>query len=277
MDFLLLFIKTVVLRPYVFLFLAVSLFSARRLLGWRRTGLFFVITWVTAFLCEFSSTRNGIPFGWYHYTGATVGRELYLTNVPFMDSISFSFLLYASYCLALFLLMPTRPPRRSDQGFHWPNLLLPLDARTSWPVFGLSVLFFVLIDMVIDPVALRGDRWFLGRIYHYPEPGVHFGVPIANYIGWAVVGTIALSIYFPLDRRLPPLEHGRDQAVTAEVLLGCGLYYGVLIFNLAVTFWIGEPLLGLTGLLMSLPFTALCLLRLLKRSPASHAITVSDN
>ncbi|OLB55060.1 MAG: carotenoid biosynthesis protein [Nitrospirae bacterium] len=277
MDFLLLFIKTVVLRPYVFLFLAVSLFSARRLLGWRRTGLFFVITWVTAFLCEFSSTRTGIPFGWYHYTGATVGRELYLTNVPFMDSISFSFLLYASYCLALFLLMPTRPPRRSDQGFHWPNLLLPLDARTSWPVFGLSVLFFVLIDMVIDPVALRGDRWFLGRIYYYPEPGVHFGVPIANYIGWAVVGTIALSIYFPLDRRLPPLEHGRDQAVTAEVLLGCGLYYGVLIFNLAVTFWIGEPLLGLTGLLMSLPFTALCLLRLLKRSPASHAITVSDN
>ena len=65
--------------------------------------------------------------------------------------------------------------------------------------------------------------------------------------------------------------------MTAEVLLGCGLYYGVLIFNLAVTFWIGEPLLGLTGLLMSLPFTALCLLRLLKRSPASHAITVSDN
>ncbi|OLD40349.1 MAG: hypothetical protein AUI21_04615 [Nitrospirae bacterium 13_1_40CM_2_62_10] len=277
MDFLLLFIKTVVLRPYVFLFLAVSLFSAQRLLGWRRTGLFFVITWITAFLCEFSSTRTGIPFGWYHYTGATVGRELYLTNVPFMDSISFSFLLYTSYCLALLLLMPTRPPRRSDQGFHWPNLLLPLDARTSWPVFGLSVLFFVLIDMVIDPVALRGDRWFLGRIYYYPEPGVHFGVPIANYIGWAVVGTIALSIYFPLDRRLPPLEHGRDQAVTAEVLLGCGLYYGVLIFNLAVTFWIGEPLLGLTGLLMSLPFTALCLLRLLKRSPASHAITVSDN
>jgi len=193
-----------------------------------------------------------------------------------MDSISFSFLLHASYCLALFLLMPTRPPRRSDQGFHRPNLLLPLDARTSWPVFGLSVLCFVLIDMVIDPVALRGDRWFLGRIYYYPEPGVHFGVPIANYLGWAVVGTIALSIYFPLDRRLPLLEHGRDRAVTAEVLLGCGLYYGVLIFNVAVTFWIGEPLLGLTGLLIYLPITALCLLRLLKRSPAAHPITVSD-
>ena len=47
---------------------------------------------------------------------------------------------------------------------------------------------FAFIDMVIDPVALRGDRWFLGKIYYYPEPGVHFGVPFANYIGWAVVG-----------------------------------------------------------------------------------------
>ncbi len=277
MDFPLLLIKTVLLRPYVFLFLAVSLFSAQRLLGWRRTGLFFGLTWITAFVCEFSSTRTGIPFGWYHYTGSTVGQELYLGNVPFMDSISFSFLLYASYALALFLLMPTRPTQRSDQGFHWPNLLLPLDARTSWPVFGLSVLFFVLIDMVIDPVALRGDRWFLGRIYYYPEPGVHFGVPIANYIGWAVVGTIALSIYFPLDRRLPPLEHGGDHAATAQVLLGCGLYYSVLLFNVAVTFWIGEPLLGLAGLLMYLPITVLFLVRLLKRSPAAHAITVSEH
>src|SRR5256886_4934037 len=266
MDFLLLFIKTVVLRPYVFLFLAVSLFSARRLLGWRRTGLFFVITWVTAFLCEFSSTRTGIPFGWYHYTGATVGRELYLTNVPFMDSISFSFLLYASYCLALFLLMPTRPPRRSDQGFHWPNLLLPLDARTSWPVFGLSVLFFVLIDMVIDPVALRGDRWFLGRIYYYPEPGVHFGVPIANYIGWAVVGLVALGVFQRIDRRVPDATIA--PTITRPLLLGCVLYYRVLAFNLAVTFWVSEPVIGTTGVFMYLPITAFLLLKLAGRLPA---------
>ena len=53
--------------------------------------------------------------------------------------------------------------------------------------------------MVIDPVALRGDRWFLGKIYYYPDPGTHFGVPLANYVGWAVVGLISLSIYFPLD------------------------------------------------------------------------------
>ena len=77
-----------------------------QLLGWSRTWRFWVISWITAFLCEFSSTRNGIPFGWYHYTGSTVGQELYLSNIPFMDSLSFSFLLYASYCLALLFMLP---------------------------------------------------------------------------------------------------------------------------------------------------------------------------
>lgn len=265
MDIPLLLFKTLLLRPYVFVFLAAALFCAHRLIGWKRTGLFLGITWFVAFVCEWSSTRNGIPFGWYHYTGATVGQELYLSNVPFMDSLSFSFLLYASYCLALFFLLPKQTPNGAR--CCWPALGFPLEIRTSWPVFGLTVLFFACIDMVIDPVALRGNRWFLGQIYFYPDPGVHFGVPIANYVGWAVVGAISLALYFPLDRHLQPPTHKPSQAVTGDVLLGCGLYYGVLLFNLGVTFWIGELLLGTTGLLLYLPITALFLLRLFNRQP----------
>jgi putative membrane protein len=39
--------------------------------------------------------------------------------------------------------------------------------RRSPAVLVLAVTFFVLIDVVIDPVALRGSRWFLGQIYGY--------------------------------------------------------------------------------------------------------------
>ncbi|MFO0731998.1 MAG: carotenoid biosynthesis protein [Nitrospiraceae bacterium] len=194
MELLLLFVKTILLRPYVFAFLAAFLFSAIMLIGWPRTWRFWLISWITAFVCEFSSTRNGIPFGWYHYNGSTVGLELYFSNIPFMDSISFSFLLFASYCLALLLLLPMQAGTRHS---GLPNLSFAPAERTSWPVFILSVLFFAFIDMVIDPVALRGDRWFLGKIYYYPDPGVHYGVPIANYVGWAVVGAISLLFYFP--------------------------------------------------------------------------------
>ena len=266
MDLIILFYKTVLFRPYVFVFLAAFLFAAIQLIGWPRTWRFWLISWATAFVCEFSSTRTGIPFGWYHYNGSTVGQELYFSNIPFMDSISFSFLLYAAYCMALCLLLPSDTTGSKSR-------LLPLrfevGTRTGWRVLFLTAVFYAGIDMVIDPVALRGDRWFLGKIYYYPDPGVHFGVPVANYIGWAVVGLIALAIYFPLDRRLPALSPPAPDAVTRKLLLGVGLYYGVLAFNLAVTFWIGEGLLGMSGVLMFLLPTALLLLRLIVRSQPS--------
>jgi uncharacterized membrane protein len=267
-DILDLFFKTILFRPYVFAFLAAFLFAATMLIGWPRTWRFWLISWATAFVCEFSSTRNGIPFGWYHYNGSTVGQELYFSNVPFMDSISFSFLLYAAYCVALSLLLPIKASLGSTQPMLKP-LFLDVGTRTSWSVLFLTAFLFAFIDMVIDPVALRGDRWFLGKIYYYPDPGLHFGVPLANYVGWAVVGIISLTLYFPLERRLPALS--LSQSATPQLLLGIGLYYGVLIFNLSMTFWIGESFMGMIGLLMHLPVFALLMYRLAGPRRASQS------
>lgn len=251
MEQLILLFKTILFRPYVFVFLAAFLFSAIQLIGWSRTWRFWLISWTTAFVCEYSSTRNGIPFGWYHYNGSTLGQELYFSNIPFMDSISFSFLLYAAYCVALCLLLPI--DRAATSALPLRSLRFDLTARTDWRLWLLTAGLFAFIDMVIDPVALRGDRWFLGKIYYYPDPGWHFGVPFANYVGWAVVGLISLAIYLPLDRRLPALNALPSASTTARILLGVGLYYGVLAFNLAMTFWIGESFMALSGLLMHLP------------------------
>jgi hypothetical protein len=38
----------------------------------------FDLTWARAFIIEFSSTREGIPFWDYFYTGSTEGREPYI-------------------------------------------------------------------------------------------------------------------------------------------------------------------------------------------------------
>src|SRR5207302_2278477 len=115
----------------------------------------------------------GVPFGLYHYTGITRGRELYVANVPCMDSLSFVFLAYASFCLARAALAGRRTP--------------------AWmPALVTGVLMSAL-DLVIDPLAVRGDRWFLGRIFFYPDGGVYFGVPLSNFAGWAVVGTLGVG------------------------------------------------------------------------------------
>jgi uncharacterized membrane protein len=263
MEFLVLLAKTLLLRPYVFVFLAAFLFSAGRLLGWPRAWAMFAVTWLTAFISEFSSTRIGIPFGRYDYTGITVGDELYLSNVPVMDTLSFTFLLFASYAMALWFLLPVENPTDGPpRAFRF-----DLSLRTSWPVLILTVMFYVLIDVVIDPVALRGGRWFLGQIYGYPDPGLYFGVPIANFFGWAVVGTISMLGYVAADRRLGPPPESASTVVSNQVLMGCALYYGVLVFNLMMTFWIGEDLLGLAGVLMYCSITLLFVLRYFGRLP----------
>ena len=182
-----------------------------------------------------------------------------------MDSLSFTFLLFASYCLALVFVLP---PVAAAKGSRLQLLLDPV-IRTSSAALWLTATFLTFIDVVIDPVALRGDRWFLGQIYGYPDPGLYFGIPLLNFLGWAVVGLIALSIYFVVDRRLPPLpSKGAQSAVTMHLLLGCALYYGVLIFNITITLWIGESLLGLIGVMIFLPVTILFVLRLFNRAPS---------
>ncbi len=211
-----LLIGTLVLRPYVFLFLAAFLVVGAADLGWRRTVLFGGVVWPLAWLAEFSSTRTGIPFGLYHYTGVTAGRELYLANVPAMDSLSFTFLAYAAFCLA-----------------RW-----SLDARRV-SAGGLALaagVLMMLLDVVIDPLAVRGDRWFLGRIFYYAREGIYFGVPLSNFAGWALVGTAGVGVYL-----------GLAEAPGGRVTGGVALYYAVLGFNLLVTLWIGEWQLAAVG------------------------------
>src|SRR3990172_6314992 len=126
-DLLTLIVGTLTLRPYVVVFLAVYLAAASRDLGLRRALAFTGWAWAVAFLAEFSSTRTGIPFGLYHYTEATRGQELFLADVPFMDSLSFAFLAYAAFCLARLCL-----------------------GRSRGAVVFLAGLLMMLLDVVID-------------------------------------------------------------------------------------------------------------------------------
>ena len=101
-----LLLGTIVLRPYVFVFLAVYLTIAILNMGLVRSIVFTVLAYTIAFLSEYSSTRIGFPYGFYEYIETTRGQELWISNVPFMDSLSYSFLAYVAYTMALFLWSP---------------------------------------------------------------------------------------------------------------------------------------------------------------------------
>ena len=106
METLGLLISTILLRPYVFVLLGFYLIAGGFQLGLKRIAAFTILAYIIAFISEYTSTRIGIPYGLYHYTGETHGKELFISNVPFMDSLSYSFLGYFSYSLALLMVTP---------------------------------------------------------------------------------------------------------------------------------------------------------------------------
>jgi putative membrane protein len=243
------------LRPYVFGFLGLYLAAAVATDGWRCAVAFTVLAWAVAFLAEWSSTRSGIPFGLYHYTGLTRGQELYLADVPFFDSLSFTFLGWASLGLARLLL-------------GHPNATCHARGRGAMRLAVVSGFLMMWLDMVIDPLAVRGDRWFLGRIFYYPEPGVYFGVPLANFAGWALVGALTVALWLLVEPAIagPGPASARARRRTPDPAVA--LYYLVVIFNLAITAWIGEGALFWAGVAGQAPLAALVVSCLTLRAEA---------
>ena len=231
-----LLIGTFWLRPYVFAFLAAFLVIALAEIGPRRTAVWTLVGFAVAFACEYSSTRSGFPFGLYHYLdGETRHRELWISNVPFMDSLSFVFLSFVSWATA----------RR----------ILGVDAREETrgavagrpAVLALGAALMVGIDLICDPVSLRGDRWFLGKIYYYEYPGLFFGIPLTNFVGWAFVALAVLVTMAGLERR--GWLGGRPLGPLPRAALWAPAFYaGIVLFNVAIAFYVDLPAAGLLGL-----------------------------
>ena len=242
-DFFHIALGTITMRPYVFAFFATYLVASVLHLGWKKTAWLTVIGYLIAFGSEYSSINCGFPYGWYYYVDTTSAQELWVAGVPFFDSLSFVFLAYCSYGTALLLLSPVKRIKGD---------LILLETgrlRRSFSVLLLGSLFQVFLDIVTDPVALQGSRWFLGRIYGYPEAGIHFGVPLANYFGWWLVSALIIAALQLIDRFVGGKEKPAGVAAAPfRCLYAPFLYLCVIAFNLSVTVYIGEKLMAITGL-----------------------------
>jgi len=275
-----LLISTIAYRPYVFIFFACYLFLAITHVGWRRAALFTTVAYAVAFLCEWSSAvaATGFPFGLYYYIDRTSNRELWIAGVPFMDSLSFTFLSYVSWELATMLLGRLKASWRDVQVMNGG------ETRNRWAAAALGAFLMMYLDIIIDPVALRGDRWFLGKIYYYPDGGSYFGITLANFLGWYFVCFVIVRLFVSLERVIfakasrpeqeaPGRQEPRIYADAADqgrlsyrykALGPVGLYFGVLGFNLFMTFRIGERELGVVGVIIVLPLIVMIALALIR-------------
>ena len=121
-----------------------------------------------AYVVEYVGVTTGWPYGAFAYTadlGPTLGGVVPLA-LP---------LLYLPLVLDAYLLgVATLGSRRGD---------LP-SSRTVRVAVGVAAL--LLLDLVLDPGAVAVGFWA------YDGGGVYFGVPLSNFAGWLLTGTVAV-------------------------------------------------------------------------------------
>ena len=156
-------------------------------LGLRRTLIFFAAALVISLGCELLGTGTGYPFGAYEYT-EHLGTKV-LGRVPFSIPLSWFALGLTSYLLAYRVL-----DRLGVQG-------------RAWAPIALGVWFLVVWDLVLDPAMAHESLPIRFWVWH--RTGPYFGMPVTNFVGWAMTGTAFIAIsraiwgWDPEPRRLP--------------------------------------------------------------------------
>ncbi len=223
-------------RWYVWCFLLCYLFCSLRYWGIKQTFKFMVLGYLIAWMSEAVSIRYGFPYGMYHYKYENLQGEWLIAGVPFWDSLSYVFIAFFSMQVALSI--------RSKYEIHEPYLQLHRSLKT----IVLGAFLMMMLDVVIDPLAHQGNKWFLGDIYYYPNPGYYFDVPLSNFIGWLVT---AFTILLANNFILPPHDHDIHDSYLNYGLIMYGLIY---VFNVAITWWIGDYKLLVADMILGILF-----------------------
>ena len=168
---------TVWLRPYVFIFLGAYLLLATWHLGGGRALAFLVLGYLIVLAGGARLHQLGLSFRRISLHPRHPGPGTLGGRGPFHG---FPVLRLSGLCQ---LLPWPCWPWAGAAGRGWGFLLEEEPRISSWRVLILGAVLMVALDMVIDPVALRGYRWFLGQIYGYPEAGVYFGITLSQFWG----------------------------------------------------------------------------------------------
>lgn len=208
------FLTSVIHRPYVFIFLASYLVLAKIRWGTAKTLIWLVSGYAIAWLSEYSSINTGFPYGEYHYIYANMPGELMIAGVPFFDSLSYPFMIFAGFTTAALVM-------KTERGLK---------------VAFLGAIFTTLLDVIIDPISKLGSQWFLGEIYYYVEKGFYFGVPFSNFAGWFLV-SLAVILF---NQGIWQLAGGKGETLNMgkKEILYPAFYAGIGLFGAAIAAYI---------------------------------------
>ncbi len=186
-------------------------------IGWRKTAIFAVVSYILSLGFELFGTGTGWPFGNYEYT-SFLGYKV-LDKVPYTIPLSWFYMGFASYLMAATLV------RR-----FWP-------VGGTWATIGLATWLLTVWDLVLDPAmaheSLRIQFWV------WDETGPYFGMPIKNFIGWSVTGLVFMAASRSLWREevdvrrlsmhVPLIVYAANVVFAMVLSAGVGLWIPIIL------------------------------------------------
>ncbi|MFP8952130.1 bisanhydrobacterioruberin hydratase [Natrialbaceae archaeon A-arb3/5] len=168
-------------------------------IGWWALGCLGVLTAYT-YAIEIVGVRTDWPYGAFEYA-ISLGPML-LGEVPLALPLFFIPLVLNAYLLTLLVLGP----------------------RAASPIVRLPVAIaaVVAVDLVLDPAAVAIGFW------EFIPPGVYYGVPVSNYVGWIISGTVAVVLVDLAFDRTDLLERVRNCEFILDDLVSFVLLWGTI-------------------------------------------------
>lgn len=178
-----------------------SFFVLIRWLGVRK-GLFILALFsLLPIVIEGVAVKTGFPYGHFSYTTA-IGPVLF-GLVPLTVAFAYLPILLGGVTL-------------SRTGG---TLLRAVLLSTGW---------VLLADLVPDPAAVHAGFWI------WENPGLYYGIPFSNFLGWALTGFIYSWLFFLLTSNPGKPLSFPPPLMAASLLLIMALWSGYLFSNLLV-------------------------------------------
>ena len=168
-------------------------------IGWWALGCLGLVT-VYTYAIEIVGVRTGWPYGEFEY--AIQLGPMVLGEVPLALPLFFVPLVLNAYLLTLLSLGE-----------------LAERASIRLPV---AIGAVVGIDLVLDPAAVAIGFWA------FEPAGIYYGVPVSNYLGWLLSGTVAVVLVDLAFDREALLERVRSCVFVLDDLVSFVLLWGAI-------------------------------------------------
>jgi uncharacterized membrane protein len=204
-------------------------------MGWKKSTIFFLSSYLIAFFAEVLGVNFGLIFGEYHYT-QVLGVKL--LGVPLLAATAWEPIIYAAYGLS-YILMPSSNHK---------SLVLVRSIFWGLCTAGIAALATTAWDLMIDPIAVSEGWWIWHGGGAYME-NIQNGVPIQNFIGWLGVSLSINLVHQVFNLR--PLDQSNNRFYSIGYI---ALYSALFLTASGVSLTILQrPDIALIGMMSMLP------------------------